>query len=138
MIIEMNKKYKTRNGQDVRIYAVDGIGRYSVHGAVDVGDGYLMRKWTVDGYKHSDEEEDCDDLVEVKEDWEILVEHFKNEGEDILVLVEDLLILIHGVKLQDYQDYFSVLYGDGLHINTWKGGVKIAKLEDCKKYILEG
>lgn len=135
MKIEIGKKYKTRNGEDVKVYAVH---KDTIHGAIKFEDCWRGYSWCANGCFLLSQREHSNDLVEAKEDWEILVEHFKNGREDILVLVEDLLILIHGVKLQDYQDYFSVFYGDGLHINTWKGGVKIATLEDCKKYILEG
>lgn len=137
MKIEMGKKYKTRSGQDVRIYAVDSGGIYPAHGAIKCDDVWCAYKWDEKGRFLLCDNAHEFDLIKTKEDWEILIEHFKNEGKDILVLVEDLLILIHGVKLQDYQDYFSVFYGDGLHMNTWKGGIKIATLEDCKKYILE-
>ena len=68
MKIEMNKKYKTRSGQDVRIYAVDGGEMYPIHGAVEMENGYLIRSWTSEGREYVYEYEDCGDLVEVKED----------------------------------------------------------------------
>lgn len=54
MKIEMGKKYKTRDGRDVRIYAVDGFGEYCVHGAYyDVADygyiGWIDDSWTING-----------------------------------------------------------------------------------------
>jgi len=33
-VIDINKKYKTRNGQKVRIYATDGAEDYPIHGAI--------------------------------------------------------------------------------------------------------
>ena len=98
----MNKKYKTKDGRAVRIYAVDGIGRYSVHGAIDVGDGYSIRTWTYDGYRYGDDEEDCGDLVEVKEDWKILVEHFKNKGEPIFLVVDGEVYLCTDMEQCEY------------------------------------
>lgn len=136
----MNKKYKTRNGCNVTI---ERIAFDRAYGVIECAykDGLFTVWWADGGILINSEMKllgvGSGDLVEVKEDWEVLVEHFKNGGETILVWVEGLLVLIHDVKLQDYQDYFSVFYGDNKYINTWKGGVKIAKLEDCKKYILE-
>jgi len=35
--IEVGKTYKTRNGREVRIYALDGIGLQAIHGAIFEG-----------------------------------------------------------------------------------------------------
>jgi hypothetical protein len=49
-MIELGKKYKTRDGRDVRIYAVDGGGQCPVHGAVLNSDGnWRSWCWTRDG-----------------------------------------------------------------------------------------
>jgi hypothetical protein len=32
-MISMDKQYRTRDGREVRIYAVDGGGKYPIHGA---------------------------------------------------------------------------------------------------------
>jgi len=32
-MININKKYTTRDGREVRIYATDGVGLYPIHGA---------------------------------------------------------------------------------------------------------
>ena len=142
MKIEMNKKYKTKDGRAVRIYAVDGIGRYSVHGAIDVGDGYSVRTWTYDGYRYSDEEEDCGDLVEVKEDWEVLVEHFENKGKPVFIVFNNEVCLCADMKQCEYsREHCKLLLAirdEGYHSNIRKEKIKIATLEDCKKYILEG
>ena len=34
-MIDMKKKYRTKDGREVRIYATDGVGHYPVHGAVN-------------------------------------------------------------------------------------------------------
>lgn len=44
-MIDINKKYRTRDGRDVVIYAINGSGRYPVYGAVDG----LITNWSVDG-----------------------------------------------------------------------------------------
>jgi hypothetical protein len=47
--ISKDKKYKTRDGRDVRIYAMDGMGDYSIHGAVLVDNGWMDVCWTKEG-----------------------------------------------------------------------------------------
>jgi hypothetical protein len=49
-MIELGKQYKTRDGREVRIYAVDGGGRFPVHGAVKPDDGtWRQEEWTLTG-----------------------------------------------------------------------------------------
>jgi len=46
----MNKwNNKTRGGKDVRIYAEDGVGTYSIHGAIRESAGWITTTWTKDG-----------------------------------------------------------------------------------------
>lgn len=68
--IDINKKYRTREGYEVRIYAVDGGGDYPVHGAIRTGDKWESKSWKSDGtyigilpYRS---EPDCFDLIEVR------------------------------------------------------------------------
>lgn len=49
MTITLTKRYQTRSGQEVRIYAVDGSGEYPVHGAIHVGGGWCAHYWRKDG-----------------------------------------------------------------------------------------
>jgi len=49
MKIEAGKQYRTRSGDLVRIYATDGAGLYSVHGALFDGDGWEPDHWTLQG-----------------------------------------------------------------------------------------
>jgi len=57
-MIDSNKKYRTRDGREVRIYATDGSGRKSVHGAYfdTYVKGWISLVWTehgkVDGYQN--------------------------------------------------------------------------------------
>ena len=64
MTIDINKKYRTRAGQEVRIYATDAGGQWPIHGAVK-DDRYLVwiaKSWSEKGqYLYRD----CH-LVEVK------------------------------------------------------------------------
>jgi hypothetical protein len=65
-MIDASKKYKTRDGRDVRIYAVDGSGGFPVHGAyVDDSGEWWLATWKDSGsFRHGDEHRY--DLVEVK------------------------------------------------------------------------
>lgn len=62
--IEMGKTYRTRDGREVRIYAVDGRGEWPVHGAVKNPDGECHTTWRPDGRWCSDDTPS--DLIEVR------------------------------------------------------------------------
>jgi len=64
-MIDINKKYRTRGGQEVRIYAIDGLDTHSVHGAMYTIGGWLSYTWRKDGSFFSDMDY-ADDLIEVK------------------------------------------------------------------------
>jgi hypothetical protein len=68
MMISMDKEYRTRDGREVRIYATDGIGHQSVHGAYrDVNGAWAMWLWSKEGVGTVGYAEDgVIDLVEVK------------------------------------------------------------------------
>ena len=69
-MIDINKKYKTRDGREVRIYATDGCGAFPVHGAIKRDDGWSAPLvWTEDGKFNLDVDEKPMDLVEVSE-WD--------------------------------------------------------------------
>ena len=63
-MISMDKKYRTRDGREVRIYAVDGGGVHCVHGAVKNPEGWAMCSW-MQGGSEMPLEGSCD-LIEVK------------------------------------------------------------------------
>ena len=66
-MIDMNKKYKTRDGDEVRIYAVDCGTVTEIHGAYKNEDGWYMRSWYEDGkYFGGNNNESGMDLIEVK------------------------------------------------------------------------
>lgn len=65
MTIELGKQYRTRDGRDVRIYAVDGGGEWPVHGAIKSGDEWDCRLWCANGIYH-DGKLGSADLIEVK------------------------------------------------------------------------
>ena len=70
-MIDINKKYRTRGGQEVRIYATDGTGSHPVHGAVKISIGWISCCWMREGFHKVNEgfhkvNEGSYDLIEVK------------------------------------------------------------------------
>jgi hypothetical protein len=66
-MIDINKKYRTRDGREVRIYATDeGCGVASVHGAIKTKDGiWHVYSWSEDGLSIFGRERH-EDLIEVR------------------------------------------------------------------------
>jgi hypothetical protein len=62
-MIDINKKYRTRDGREVRIYATDGKGVYPVHGAVKVEGGWCFSTWKATGIEGVN---NVHDLIEVR------------------------------------------------------------------------
>lgn len=62
-MIDINKKYRTRDGREVRIYATDGWSASPVHGAIKVEGEWRSSCWSVRGIHHTDR---AYDLVEVR------------------------------------------------------------------------
>jgi hypothetical protein len=65
-MIDITKKYRTRDGREVRIYATDGRGIYPVHGAVKVEGGWLPYTWKATGVEGVNNVNDVNDLIEVR------------------------------------------------------------------------
>lgn len=65
MKISMDKKYRTRDGRDVRLLCVDGPEEYPVIGITDGSQSPCS--WTIEGNWISAEEADEDDLIEYHE-----------------------------------------------------------------------
>lgn len=63
-MIDPKKQYRTRDGREVRIYAVDGGGDWPVHGAYMHGDTWRIISWTAAGSVYSHKTDT--DLIEVK------------------------------------------------------------------------
>ncbi len=61
--LEAGTQYRTRGGRVARVYAVDGLGPYPVHGAVwrDGDHEWSTGSWTSGGRAY--EEESADDIV---------------------------------------------------------------------------
>ena len=63
-MIDINKKYRTRDGREVRIYATDGGGSHPVHGAVKILTGWFSCSWMQEGFHLVNE--GPNDIIEVK------------------------------------------------------------------------
>jgi hypothetical protein len=49
-MIDIHKKYRTRDGREVRIYATDGGGYWPIHGAIQLScSGWMPTSWDNDG-----------------------------------------------------------------------------------------
>lgn len=64
-MIDKNKQYRTRQGEEVRIYAVDGDDEMPIHGAVLTKHGWKVNSWARDG-RWCPNMTDAVDLIEVK------------------------------------------------------------------------
>ena len=75
MQIEVGKLYKTRGGYKYRVYATDGVGKFPVHGAVLMDDGWGFNTLTKDGFSSSEYQSPYDiisEWVETPEvDWSL-------------------------------------------------------------------
>ena len=61
-MIDITKKYRTRDGREVRIYATDGGGHKPIHGAIREGENWIAYIWLYDGVAALD----CNSLIEVR------------------------------------------------------------------------
>ena len=64
-MIDPKKQYRTRDGREVRIYAVDGGDEFCVHGAILIDGIWCQRSWPISGIIGSKCKSDVD-LIEVK------------------------------------------------------------------------
>ena len=64
-MIDPKKQYRTRDGREVRIYAVDGDDEFPVHGAFRTKYGWKVEAWSASGRWQNDCDDACD-LIEVR------------------------------------------------------------------------
>ena len=66
-MIDIKKKYKTKDGNEVRIYATDGEGEHPIHGSELNCLGWSEpHTWTLSGKYFGGHAESVTDLIEVK------------------------------------------------------------------------
>lgn len=66
-MISMDKNYRTREGQDVRLYAIDGKGQWPIHGAFLLDNGWKMATW-------GPSDDDLIEVVMIPEYWVVFSE----------------------------------------------------------------
>ena len=104
---------QTKNGTPVRIYATDGLGRYPIHGARLLSDGWKSTSWTEEGHyirnKISKSDLDLTDWRD-KIPWDCLVP-------EIQWVARDSNGLWMGYKYAPglYEKYWQDLYGDPVY-----------------------
>lgn len=86
--ISKDKQYRTRDGLEVRLYAVDGAIGEPIHGAIKKPDeGWVSYSWNETGIFWGGSDESDYDLIEVKPRF--LIERWVNvyrwPGEDISI-----------------------------------------------------
>ena len=66
-MIDINKKYQTRDGREVRIYATDGGGPQPIHGAISGLNFWSTANWSKNGsYTVVYGQEHDNDLIEIR------------------------------------------------------------------------
>jgi hypothetical protein len=73
-MIDKNKKYKTRSGYDVEIYATDFGPEYPVSGVIKCKREYRVNLWTLGGKFYNGGDDSSFDLIEYDPDAELLNE----------------------------------------------------------------
>lgn len=87
-MIELGKKYRTRDGREVRIYAVDGGGEYTIHGALlNSCNEWEQAEWTRDGsYVFDGGGSHHFDLIEVRPEVTVRYHVYLNESGVLITL----------------------------------------------------
>jgi hypothetical protein len=78
-MISKDKQYTTREGQEVRIYATDGMDNYPIHGAVLTDNGWNNTVWSQKGNFNSLGETRLD-LIEIVPKVKVWVEYCLDEN----------------------------------------------------------
>lgn len=69
MKIEVGKFYKTKTNSKIRVYALDGIGDYPVHGAINQGDGWESIEFTLEGRFHFESQDRFPGWFDIESEW---------------------------------------------------------------------
>jgi hypothetical protein len=136
MKIEMGKKYRTRDGKKVRIYAVDGVGDYCVQGAYFGSPQYGPSGWYVINWKSDGkfvEHEECYDLIEDKEDWEIAKDILETK-ESLHAKIGNKIYLVEEVMSHCVDSVRFVQAGTNRVVIILKSEFKLATKEEVIEY----
>jgi hypothetical protein len=74
-MISKDKQYKTRQGQEVRIYSIDGYGFFPIHGAFLNDNGWVVCNWGEDGMIYASREAALD-LIEIVPKVKVWIEYY--------------------------------------------------------------
>ena len=114
-MINKDKQYRTRDGREVRIYAVDGSKEYPIHGAILTEGVWYSNLWTIDGNEHTDFSSERD-LIEVKP--RIQREYWVNVYENHIYGTKDIKNVISAVSSQQLKSRIKITIdceeGEGL------------------------
>jgi hypothetical protein len=78
-MISKDKQYKTKEGQEVRIYAIDGEGYWPIHGAIKTKEGWEQNCWKKDGgFNYNDNRSELN-LIEIVPKVKVWVEYWLDE-----------------------------------------------------------
>ena len=112
-MISMDKQYRTKNGYEVRIYAVDGSGYYPIHGAYMHNGEWVMYRWNEQGISINNPELN---LIEVKP--RIQREYWVNVYENHIYGTKDIKNVISAVSSQQLKSRIKITIdceeGEGL------------------------
>jgi hypothetical protein len=64
MKIDKNKTYRTKDGKEVRIYAIEGTKNFAIHGAYKEYGSWQIDEWTEMGRYCDDSKDSVFDLIE--------------------------------------------------------------------------
>jgi hypothetical protein len=78
-MISKDKQYTTREGLEVRIYAIDGYGDFPVHGAIKANAVWKQNCWKEDGNSNGYLFESKFDLIEIVPKVKVWVEYCLDE-----------------------------------------------------------
>jgi hypothetical protein len=75
-MIDIKKKYRTRDGREARIYADDGSESFPTHGAINNSEGWSSMNWTSRGSVHNKGYSPTDlvEVVMLPEYWVVFLE----------------------------------------------------------------
>lgn len=115
-MISMDKQYRTRDGQEVRIYAVDGESLQEIHGAVCHNGKWAAVQWYGGGNYYTHGTPSCLDLIEVKP--RIQREYWVNVYENHIYGTKDIKNVISAVSSQQLKSRIKITIdceeGEGL------------------------
>lgn len=98
MRIILEGTYRTRDGRDVRIYAVDGADAAPVHGAVKQMGEWRMMSWTTAGHANPFCDTSNDLLPAPTKKYRVVIEGYKYDWE-----AKKVAQFYEGSRVEEYE-----------------------------------